>query len=218
MFLCSMAGLTPGQSVLNIACGAGWFEEYALGQGCARVVGVENSQALVEKVGGELPSAEILLLDATAGLAGLGKFDNVCAFDFLEHLPKGGEVEFLRKAAGMLEPGGRLLLSVPYRNLLSCALDPAFYFGHRHYDLAQIQRLMATAGLEVTRAAFAGGLWEQFSMIWLYIFKWVFRREMLFAESLEARRRDEYERWSTCPGLRAFSTMFVEARTSAGFC
>ncbi len=218
LFLCSMAGLEPGQTVLDIACGAGWFERYALERGCARVVAVELSDALADLVRREVPAAEVIQMDATGGLRELGKFDRVCAFDFLEHLPRGGEVGFLHEAAAALEPGGDLLLSVPYRSVLSCALDPAFYLGHRHYDLARLERLLSDAGLEVTRAAFAGGLWEQLSLIWLYVFKWVFRREMPLADFLEGRRRAEYERWSSRPGLGAFSTMFVEARARGGFC
>jgi SAM-dependent methyltransferase len=218
LFLCSMAALEAGQSVLDVACGAGWFEKHAVERGCSRVVGIERSDALADKVRREVPGAEVVLMDATEGLSGLGRFSKVCAFDFLEHLPRCGEVPFLREAAAALEPGGSLLLSVPYRSLLSCVLDPAFYFGHRHYDLPGLEMLLSAAGLRVKRAAYAGGLWEQLSLIWLYVFKWVFRREMPFADFLEGRRREEYEHWSERPGWRAFSTMFVEAGARQSFC
>ena len=212
LFLCSMADDLKGEAVLDIACGAGWFEEHALSAGCERMVGVERSSSLAEEVSRRLPDAEILALDATAGLTGLGRFDTACAFDFIEHLPRGGEVVFLRELHDLLEPGGRVLISVPYRSVLSCALDPAFYFGHRHYNISQMERILLEAGFTADRAAFAGGFWEQLSMVWLYLFKWLFRREMPFAEYLEKKRRREYERWSTRPGLRSFSTMFIEAR------
>ncbi len=215
LFLREMAGDMKGESVLDLACGFGWLEEHALAGGCERVVGVEKAPELVRKVSLALPAAEILQLDATSGLAHLGKFDTVCAFDFIEHLPRGTEVAFLSEVAGLLRPEGRLLLSVPYRSALSNILDPAYFFGHRHYSLPGIRSLLAAAGLEVERAAFAGGAWEQLGMIWLYVWKWVFHREMAFADFVESKRRAEYERWGQRPGrVRNFATMFIEAARS----
>jgi SAM-dependent methyltransferase len=211
-FLCSMAGDLEGEAVLDVACGAGWFEEYALSAGCPRVVGIERSAALAEAVSLRLPDAEIQVIDATGDLTSLGKFDTACAFDFVEHLPRGGEVRFLQGLHDLLQPGGRLLISVPYRSVLSCALDPAFFFGHRHYNLPQVERILSKSGFKVDKAVFAGGLWEQVSMIWLYLFKWLFRREMPFADFLEERRRREYESWGIRPGPGSFVTMFIEAR------
>jgi SAM-dependent methyltransferase len=217
LFLREMAGDLKGESVLDIACGFGWFEEHALERGCERVVGIERAPELVREVSLALPAAEILELDATSGLSHLGKFDAVCAFDFLEHLPRGTEGAFLAEVAGLLQPQGRLLLSVPYRSALSNILDPAYLFGHRHYDLPGMRSLLAAAGLEVRRAAFAGGAWEQLGMIWLYLWKWVLRREMAFADFVEGKRRAEYERWSPGPGrLRNFATMFIEAALADG--
>lgn len=212
LFLREMAGDMKGETVLDIACGFGWLEEHALAGGCERVVGVEKAPELVRKVSQALPASEIIQLDATSGLAHLGKFDTVCAFDFLEHLPRGTEVAFLSEVAGMLREQGRLLLSVPYRSVLSNILDPAFFFGHRHYGLPGLRSLLMTAGLEVRRSAFAGGAWEQLGMIWLYIWKWVFHREMAFEAFIESRRRSEYERWGPRPGrFHNFATMFIEA-------
>jgi SAM-dependent methyltransferase len=206
-----MAGDLRRKAILDIACSFGWFEDYAVGKGCLRIVGIEIDPALADYSTRAVPEAQILVRDAARDLSDLGNFDVVSAFDFIEHLPRGGEVEFLRQAAGLVTSSGRVLISVPHRSVVSNALDPAFYFGHRHYSLPAMEGLLEAAGLAVRRTAFAGGLWEQLSLVWLYIFKWVFRSDMPFAEFLEGKRRAEYERWSACPGPHAFSTMFIEA-------
>lgn len=211
-----MAGRLEGEKVLDIGCGAGWFLEHAIESGCARAVGIERSPALVRLLAEKLPAAEVFELDATRELLSLEKFDTVCAFDFLEHLPAGSEPEFLRHAAQVLERGGRLLLSVPYRGLLSCALDPAFYFGHRHYRFEDVARMLKRAGFTIEETVYAGGIWEQVSVIWLYLFKWVFRREMAFAGLLESKREAEYSRPRARPGrVGAFATMFIRAALPA---
>ena len=210
-FLCEMAGDLEGEEVLNLGCGFGWFEKYALDKGCQRVLGVDANPRLIDLCQRELPSAEFLLMDAADVTPDIGTFSVLCAFDFLEHLPPGQEVALLRRALDLLLPQGRLLLSVPYLSILSAALDPAFYFGHRHYSVGRIEELLNSAGFRVRRNYFAGGVWEQVSMIWLYVFKWVFRREMPYQEFLERKRMAEYEGYRPQPSIGACVTMFVEA-------
>ncbi len=210
-FICEASGDLRGEVILDIGCGFGWFEECAVKAGCERIVGLEVAPYLVERVSAAVPEAQILLRDARGELSDLGRFTVVCVFDFVEHLGRGEDVVFLRKLADLLEPGGRLLISVPHRSLVSNSLDPAWYVFHRHFSVEAIEELLHRAGLRVRRTAFGGGVWEQVSMIWLYIFKWVFRREMPFADFFEERRFREYENFRSRPALNATVTMFVEA-------
>ena len=212
-FLCTMAGELKDEAVLDLGCGFGWFEEYAVASGCSRVLGVDTDEASLERAKREVPSAEFLLDDATDIRQDAGIFGVVAMFDFMEHVPRGEEAGVTGGAVGHLAPGGRLLVSVPYRGLVSMALDPAFYFGHRHYKLRDLEAIISQAGLRISRAAYAGGIWEQLSLILLYISKWVFRREMPFADFLERKRKAEYEAFRHKPGPKAYVTMFVEAVT-----
>lgn len=210
-FICEAAGDLSGEVILDIGCGPGWFEGWAVESGCERIVGLEVAPYLVERVSEAVPEAQILLRDARGELSDLGLFTVVCVFDFVEHLGRGEDVVFLRKLADMLEPGGRLLISVPHKSLISNALDPAWYIFHRHFSVEAIEELLCRAGLRVRRMEFGGGIWEQVSMIWLYVFKWIFSREMPFADFLEERRFREYENFKSRPTLNASVTMFVEA-------
>ncbi|MCG2795388.1 MAG: class I SAM-dependent methyltransferase [Actinomycetia bacterium] len=209
--LCKMAGDLEGEEILDLGCGFGWFERYAMDRGCQRIVGVDTNPRLIELCRLGLPRAEFLLLDATNVTPDIGTFSVLCMFDFIEHLPSGQDVNLLRRTLDLLSPQGRLLLSVPYLSLLSAALDPAFYFGHRHYSVRRIEELLRSAGFRVRRTYFAGGVWEQISMIWLYIFKWVFKREMPYQDFFERKRTPEYENYRPHPSIRACATMFVEA-------
>lgn len=210
-FPCAMSDPLEGRAILDAACGFGWFERYALSRGCERIVAIELDPVLVERTRREAPGAEVLLRDASGDLCDLGTFDLICAFDFLEHLPPGTEVGFLRALRDMLRPGGRLLLSMPNRSPLSNLLDPAYYFGHRHYDRDALAALLERSGFSARRFAFGGGIWEQLSLIWLYFFKWAFAREMPFASFLERKRSAEYRARPAKGSGGAYVTLFVEA-------
>jgi SAM-dependent methyltransferase len=209
-FLCEMAGRLEGEAVLDLGCGIGWFEDYAGRQGCARVVGMDNDEVRLELARRRAPEAVFISGDATVIDEDIGTFTLVAMFDFLEHLPRHSVPNVLRNVANLLEPGGRLLISVPYKGLLSTTLDTTYYLGHRHYRPLEIQALLDDAGFEISRVQYGGGIWEHISMIWLYIFKWVFGREMPFSAFLEKKRLGEYQSPSSIPGS-ASATLFVEA-------
>ena len=212
LFLCRMAGDVKGASILDLGCGFGWFEAFAINAGCSRIVGLDTDEVSLKRAARETTGPEFLLYDALNAPENMGEFDIVVMFDFLEHVPAGDESLLLEKVRGFLKPDGRLLISTPHRGLVSTLLDPAFYLGHRHYKSTEIERLLGGAYFKIQRVAYAGGVWEQISMIWLYIFKWFFGREMPFEAFLEKRRAREYEDSRPKPGrLKACVTMFVEA-------
>jgi len=216
-FLCKMAGKLEGESILDLGCGFGWFEEYASENACRKIIGVDRDEKLIMRARHGVPGSEFILHDATEIPTDIGSLTVVAMFDFLEHLTEVGVVDMLVRVRGLLEPEGRLLLSVPCRGFLSNALDPAFYLGHRHYRIQDLERILNIEGFKVSRVVYAGGLWEQLSLIWLYIFKWVFRREMPFADFLERKRSAEYETFQQKPARKAYVTMFVEAVTEGPF-
>ena len=209
LFLCELAGALAGEKVLDLGCGFGWFEEHALGRGCASVVGVDTDEVRLECARRQAPAASFIRGDTTA-LPVDGSYKVIAMFDFLEHLPRDLVPEVLRNAAAALDEEGRLLVSVPYRGLVSTLLDPAFYFGHRHYTVANLSALLEKGGFSVRRVMYGGGMWEHLSMILLYVFKWVFAREMPFEAFLEKKRRAEYLPPRLSPRSTS-ATMFTEA-------
>jgi SAM-dependent methyltransferase len=211
VFLCEMAGELEGEAVLDLGCGVGWFEDYAVKQRCSRVVGVDNDEVRLERARRRVPGATFISGDAVAINTEIGTFTVVAMFDFLEHLPRDSVPAVLLSAANLLQKGGRLLISVPYRGLVSTTLDMTFYLGHRHYKPLQMRALLYDAGFKVSRIQFGGGIWEHMSMIWLYIFKYIFAREMPFSTFLEKKRLGEYQNPRSIPRSDT-ATMFVEAK------
>jgi SAM-dependent methyltransferase len=152
----TLARLPNVSSVLEIGCGEG-----ALAARLARrfsYVGVEPDAAACararERVGGT--GGEIVLGDVSALPAG-SSFDLVCAFEVLEHL--ADDAGALRSWRERLEPGGRLMLTVP--------ADPAHFgsadrrVGHvRRYEPIGLRDLLAASGYadpEVRRFGFPLG-------------------------------------------------------------
>ena len=50
-------------------------------------------------------------------------------------------------------------------------LDPAFYFGHRHYKFSSLKKMLTKSGFKIIKSTIKGGYWFSFYLIWLYITK-----------------------------------------------
>ncbi len=101
-----------------------------------------------------------------------GAFDTVLFLGVLEHLPAGTELSALMEMKRVLAPGGRLLLQTPSAHLLSRLTDPAWPFGHRHYSLDDLERLVTEADLQLEMATVLGGWFTTASILLMYLFKW----------------------------------------------
>ena len=85
-------------------------------------------------------------------------------------------------------------------------MDPAWYFGHRHYKEEQLKRMLGETGFKIEKIEKRGGFFEMISIVLLYIFKWIFRREVPFKKFLEQKRDKEY-----FVNKNGFVTIFVKA-------
>jgi SAM-dependent methyltransferase len=133
------AGITD---VLEIGCGRGAFAARLAQR--YNYVGIEPDQEScsvarerVDAIGrGEVRNV------SSAALTGR-KFDLVCAFEVLEHIED--DAQALAEWAGLLRPGGWLLLSVPAHQRRFGPWDELV--GHfRRYDPVAITRLLTSAG------------------------------------------------------------------------
>jgi SAM-dependent methyltransferase len=96
-----------GTSVLDVGCGDAAFAEYIEG---ARYVGIEQNPGAVQRARDRGIEVEQSLLEEFSGL-GRSRFDVVCAFQVLEHVPQPGR--FLDQLRGLARPGGTIIVSVP---------------------------------------------------------------------------------------------------------
>lgn len=100
--------------VLDVGCGEGYGA--ALLAGSARdVVAIDYSPAAVDhaRASYERRNLHVDIADARALPYRLGRFDVITCFEVIEHVPDADAL--LERLAGLLAPGGILLLSTPNR-------------------------------------------------------------------------------------------------------
>lgn len=159
-----LLGLSPGDLVLDVACGPGNFSrEFAKAVGDeGLVVGIDASQTMLERGAAELvqaglPNLALIRGDATALPFGDATFDAVCCFAAL-HLfadPFGGLDEMRR----VLRPGGRIALMTSVRRKVTLPpLKPIVerVSGMRMFEGDEIVRALQERGFANVRQRLAG--------------------------------------------------------------
>jgi len=178
--------------ILDVGCSFGWFEKLAKEKGCREVIGLDPDKKILQLAKKQVKGVKFIKGSATNLPFGRNRFDLVVMFDTLEHLPKNLENKAFFEIKRVLKKNGEIVFSFPSNHFLAKILDPAWYFGHRHYSLEQVFQFLTKKGFEIKKVEKGGGFFEILSMILLYIFKWIFKREMPFKNFLERKREKEY--------------------------
>lgn len=149
-----LAGQDRDDRILDVGCGTGIFLVHLRRRGYARLAGVETSANLRAKF--REPAIELFedLPD--------GPYDQVFLLDVLEHVED--DRGMLARIHALLEPGGRLLVSVP--------AHPSLWSRHdelnrhcRRYRRRELRRKLAAAGFRIRRLSYWNML--SFPPIWL---------------------------------------------------
>ena len=74
------------------------------------------------------------------------------------------------------------------------------------YLKAELKKILEKTGFKIEKIEKRGGFFEMISIVLLYIFKWIFRREVPFKKFLEQKRDKEY-----FVNKNGFVTIFVKA-------
>ncbi|MDA3799797.1 MAG: class I SAM-dependent methyltransferase [Kiritimatiellae bacterium] len=196
-----------GKSVLDIGCGFGWFDLFALRHSPSRVVGIEPQALDLDAARQSVNDPRIVYQEGSALNLPFDSdsFDTVVCWDVIEHLPKMSESTFFKEVYRVLRPSGELYISTPYRSFLSTVFDPAWWLiGHRHYTTARLVALAEDAGLTVPYSTIRGSIFEIAGLWNMYICKWVFRRQPMFHSFFEKKEDAEHQR-------EGFMTLFLKA-------
>jgi ubiquinone/menaquinone biosynthesis C-methylase UbiE len=166
-----------GRDILNLGCSFGWFEEVARDRGARRVVGVDTSTPSLEVARRRVPSAEFIRASAFELPFADAEFDVVTAFDVLEHLPLGKDGAMLGEMRRVVRTDGVVAFSTPHHHWLANYADPAYYFGHRHYRIEQVESLVADAHLRIETLSVAGAGFDLADVMLYYTWRHLFARE-----------------------------------------
>jgi ubiquinone/menaquinone biosynthesis C-methylase UbiE len=144
----------PGERILDVACGSGyWTRKLAAAHGCT-VVGIDSSEREIAAAKRHhngmrctylLSSAETLPFPAAS-------FDKVISVCALEHF--SSDTAALAEMFRVLEPDGILALSVdsmsgPYMTESYRKWHAREHFVQNYYDLASIRKKLRAAGFEL---------------------------------------------------------------------
>ncbi|MBI2278870.1 MAG: class I SAM-dependent methyltransferase [Candidatus Brennerbacteria bacterium] len=164
---------------LDAGCGSGAFALYAAKIG-NEVVGIsfdERNNGVAQARAGILGftdarfvTGDLRRLDEFA--SSLGEFDQIICFETIEHIL--GDRKLIKDLSDLLRPGGRLLLTTPYKHYskrllgddkvpLSTHEDGGHVrWGYTHEEL---ERIFNGAGLSVVRKDYVSGIISQLNIV-----------------------------------------------------
>ncbi len=144
-----LEGLQPGARILDLGCGTGEPIALYLVRKGFRVVGVDESAAMLEIARRVVPEAELIRADMRDVKLG-GCFDAAVAWDSVFHVARAHHRAVFRKISGLLAPGGRLLLSAGgsgHTGFTSEMFGHTFFYSG--YGPAETLRLLRAEGFAV---------------------------------------------------------------------
>jgi SAM-dependent methyltransferase len=141
--------LPAGAQLLDLGCGTGGNLGMLSGFGTVTGVEMDAVAAGLARERGEGGVLEGYLPDHLP--AGLGRYDCITMTDVLEHI--GPDAESLRVVNGLLNPGGRLLLTVPAFPFLWGPHDTAHHH-QRRYRAGPLRELLQGAGFRVLKLSY----------------------------------------------------------------
>jgi 2-polyprenyl-3-methyl-5-hydroxy-6-metoxy-1,4-benzoquinol methylase len=170
-----------GKQVLDAGCWTGTLEGEIKKEGldCTLVGSDINTDALAT-ARKSFPEYRFQELDLTnPPQAFLDKyqhfFDTIFILDVIEHVPVGTEPKVLTTLNSLIKPNGTLILSTMVSHIFNF-IDPAWFFGHRHYSSSKMQKLLKAGGFGVAKLELIGNIYWDVDMLFLYIYKHILHR------------------------------------------
>lgn len=188
--------MVSGKRVLDIGCGSGWIELMLLDKNAKAIDAIDISKDVIAKAKAQnLKKVKYKVAGATKLPYPDESFDLVVCFEVMEHIEKEGEPKLFAEAKRVLKKNGIFLLTTPFRNPITMALDPAFWInGHRHYSIEGVSRFAEDEGLKVLKIEGRGNFFTSFLLISMYISKWVTKRSPFLYSYLLRMSIDGYKK------------------------
>jgi SAM-dependent methyltransferase len=200
-------GDLSNKKILNIGCHIGWLEYLVRDKKFDEFYSIDTNLNYLDEEIKENPRFNFLQGSITNIPCRSGYFDIVTSFEIIEHLRKREFELAFNELNRVLKVGGILYISVPFKNLLSVALDPAILIGHKHLNLKILKPYLENNDFEVIYVIKLGGFYEIFNNFLMYIFRFLFNSENPFSNILEPKRNNEFFNKNN-----GFSNLFIKAK------
>lgn len=167
--------ILKNKTLVDIGSSFGWLEQELVNTDLDKVIGIEPNDKALKIAKKNCSKATFLKGNAIHIPVKNKNCDIAVLFDVIEHVPVNSEKKVLKEINRVLKSGGILLLSTPFNYWVNNLLDPAWYFGHRHYSENKLINLLKSAGFQIKTIEVRGKIWASFYMIFFYINKWLFK-------------------------------------------
>ena len=147
-------GFPTNGAVIEIGCSSGFLlQDLKREFPHAEIVGADIVVKPLERLGASLPGIPFVQMDLLQCPFAEQQFDAVIALNVLEHIED--DAAALTKMAGLLKPGGILILEVPQGPALYDYYD-AYLRHFRRYGKKGLAAKIAAAGLQLQKLDFLG--------------------------------------------------------------
>lgn len=170
------------KKVLDAGCWTGTMEKEVSSRDMkCEMVGIDVNKEALEVAAKNFPQYKFHYVELTNPSKEFldkytGYFDTVVFLDVIEHVPPHSEPQVLQLFNKLLKPGGHLVLSTMHSHPFNF-IDPAWFLGHRHYPISDIQEFYKKSNFEEVELLKIGNLWWDLDILLLYIYKHIFKRE-----------------------------------------
>lgn len=177
--------------IVDVGSTFGWLAREIKKDNPKKYIGVEPNQESVDFAKANVKYAQFHQGYAEKLPIKSNSADIVVFFDVIEHVQN--EKKSLQEIARVLKKNGILLLTTPYDHPITKLLDPAWYFGHRHYSKRSLEKLLKKSGLTVESFEVKGGVISLIYMLAFYVNKWIFRNSLniSFIRNLDDKSYDK---------------------------
>ena len=162
------------KKILNVGCWTGVLEKLLYKEDLY-LTGIDIEQDAITFAQRKFPRFKFIKTSIIDPLPfKKNSFDVVFFFMTIEHIPEGTEQVALKNIHTVLKKNGALLLSTVNDHPFATLTDPAYYFGHRHYNLTQLEKLLKKSGFKVKEDFVHGGFSIIVYTYLFYFFKHIF--------------------------------------------
>ena len=195
--------------VINIGSGNGWFESRCKLDGIGEIFSTDIVFENLQLIKYLTIPCELINSRAEALPIKTGSIDTIFFSEVLEHVDINTEIQVLMSLNRILSNGGYLVLTTPNNFVLSNLLDPAYFFGHRHYKIDEVISLLESCNFEIVYSQIQGGVFAILDDLLMYFFKWFFRIEPHPIKIVTRLANQEF--YKPDKKLRRIHTLFIVA-------